>query len=69
MMTGKNLCSIPIYKKVAELSEGKAFGETALTHNAPRNATIVCNSHCIFSCMDSDNYRKICLFANKKAEV
>ena len=61
--------TVPIYKKVAELSEGKAFGEAALTLDAPRNASIRCVKHCVFSCMDAENYKKILGFANKKAEL
>lgn len=61
--------SVPIYQKVAELSEGKAFGEKALTHGDTRNATIRCKTNCIFSCMNAENYKNILGQAARKAEV
>ena len=45
--------------KPGKLNEGNSFGELALLYNAPRQATIRCDSEAILFSLDRETYRYI----------
>jgi len=44
---------------VAKLDEGDYFGETALMTDAPRNATVVATSGCVFYTLDKESFQSV----------
>lgn len=45
--------------KVNQLKEGDSFGEMALINEAPRLATIVCESQCIMGVLSKNDFKNI----------
>ena len=45
--------------KVNVLKEGDYFGERALINDAPRLATIVCETNCVFAVLNKKDYKEI----------
>ena len=45
--------------KVNVLREGDYFGERALINDAPRLATIVCETNCAFAVLNKKDYKEI----------
>ena len=46
-------------KKVAELGQGQYFGEAALIHDEPRNASIVARENSVFYALEKENFRDV----------
>lgn len=46
-------------KSIKNLEKGESFGELALLHGAPRSATIVANTECLFWVLERKNFKKI----------
>jgi hypothetical protein len=51
--------SIPYFKKVAKLDEGKSFGERALIKNELRAATVYCSQDSHFATLSRGDFNKI----------
>jgi cGMP-dependent protein kinase len=45
--------------KIKQLEKGESFGELALLHGAPRSATIVAVTDCLFWVLERKNFKKI----------
>ena len=52
--------------KVNQLKAGMAFGELALINDAPRLATIVCETDCSFAVLNKTDYKAILMEAERK---